>query len=156
MCKCKCKWADMNQALRVVGQLHSGRDSTTFHEETFTCPKFFLVGPERSTTRLNLRHLSFRPGEVLRSTDLESLFHFLKFLRRVKPVERCRWLIPQDANSTRVRSFRWASRDSNVFVSVLVRGSRLLVVLSEDYESGRKWVEHELSNQKLLHTVSWF
>ena len=117
-------------ALRVVGQLHSGRDSTTFHEETFTCPKFFLVAPDMSTTRLNLRHLSFRPGEVLRSTDLESLFHFLKFLRRIKPSERSRWLTPGCQGSIRVRSFRWASRDSNVFVSVLVREKRLLVVLS--------------------------
>ena len=149
---------NMNQAVRIIGQLHLHRDLRTFHEETFTCRKFFLTGPDVATYHLNVRHLSFRPGEIIGSSDLESLFYFLRFLRKTPPQVRNRWFSSIPSNQIQARTFRWASRDRNDFVTAIVRGNRLLMVLSKDYESARRWIEYDAQSagRHLLHTVSWY
>ena len=159
-----CKWTltmvplrIMRQALRLIGELHLHRDSRTFHEETFACRKFFLLGPGWSTSYVNVRHLSRRPGEILLARDMEPLLHFLRFLRKTPQQLRSQWMssLPQEIV---VRSFRWASRERNDFVTILVKQNHLLIVIAADYSTSRGFVEEHcaIEQGQIRHRISWF
>jgi len=151
----------MKQAVRVIGEICLGRDTQTFHEETFTCRRLFLMtapgtGEATYTSRIHIRHVAHPPGYVLSARDLSAFFQFLRFIRKVPPSTRHKWLLPQDRDCVHARSFRWASNGSNEYITITVRNDALLVILANDYQSGRDWLQVHSAAEPSRHTVSWF
>jgi hypothetical protein len=145
----------IQQALRVVGDLHLRRDKTAFHEETFVCRKFFAIGNEEYTTHLHVRVTNRRPAEVASSRDLGPLIDFLQYLRRVSPKLRSAWLRPRN-KTTFVRTFKWRYKHDDAHLTLMVRNRQLLCLVSTDWESGRRWMENELGGWgTFMHDVQW-
>lgn len=146
----------LQQALCVVGQLRRRRDRDMFHEETFVCRKFFKIGMHH-TTQIHLRHATH---SLLHSKDLNAFFHFIRYLRKIPSQIRHQWLSPEDQESIHTRSFRWASNECNDYVTIIVKEKVLLVILSKDFKSGRKWVERwndqNTTRKPIVHVVGWF
>ena len=142
------------QALRVIGELQNHRDTTSFHEETFVCRKFFAIGNGQYTTHVHVRILANRPGEILSSRDLQPLFYFLRFLQKMSPGTRDTWLL----HHQHIRSFRWASNDCNTFVFLSTKDKKLLVLISPNYANGLEWMQDELRQNFCYKNlvVGWF
>lgn len=142
---------DLQQSVKLVGELRKNADWHTFHAVTFRCRKFYAFG-SAFTTHLHVRHLGARPGEVLRLAQLQPIFEFLRYIRTT---ERRHWAF--DGGQT-VRGFRWASdvRDRNIYIGVILKEVRLLL-LCGNFKDVDKWIRDDLLRCKvpMIYTISW-
>jgi hypothetical protein len=142
---------DLQQSVKLVGELHKNADWHTFHELTFRCRKLYAFG-DAFTTHLHVRHLGTRLGEVLRLAQLQPIFEFLRYMRTT---ERRHWAF--DGGQT-ARGFRWASdsRYRNIYIGVIRKACLLL--FCGKFKDVDKWIQDDLLRSKvpMIYTISWF
>lgn len=152
----------MQQAMRIIGDIHSDSDANRYPERTFTSRRFFNMGNHAYTSIVHVRHLDLPVGQIMTGAQLQPLTRFICFLRTKSGHIRYDWLLAKSGTHLGVRTFRWASNDTNDAITIFVDGHRLVALIVKDIDVHRvvRWIKQHMEDsgdtRRIDHRILWY